>query len=214
MSERFCSLIFDLDGTLWDCSGACAVAFNRAYESLGLNRRVTTEFVRSMCGKPADECDELLLAEIPAHDRATALARLDHEEVNSIAEHAHEALYPGVAEGLRQLKEHYRIFLVSNCGTRYLDTFLRHSLVGDLFEDVECFGRTKQQKNENIVAVVLRNNLTAPCYIGDTAGDQQAALKAGVPFFHAAYGFGSDVTESESFSTFSNLVARFVSSIG
>ena len=30
-----------------------------------------------------------------------------------------------------------------------------------------------------------------PLYIGDTQGDYDAATAAGVPFLHAAYGFGS-----------------------
>lgn len=38
--------------------------------------------------------------------------------------------------------------------------------------------------------MVERNHLQAPVYVGDTAMDQEAAGKAGVPFFHAAYGFG------------------------
>ena len=35
-----------------------------------------------------------------------------------------------------------------------------------------------------------RNGLQAPIYVGDTAGDQQAARQAGVPFVFAQYGFG------------------------
>ena len=27
-------------------------------------------------------------------------------------------------------------------------------------------------------------------YVGDTSGDEAAAREAGIPFFHAAYGFG------------------------
>ena len=39
--------------------------------------------------------------------------------------------------------------------------------------------------------VVERNGLKRPLYIGDTQGDCDAAAKAGVPFLHAAYGFGA-----------------------
>ena len=35
-----------------------------------------------------------------------------------------------------------------------------------------------------------RNGLKHPVYVGDTAMDQASATKAGVPFVHAAYGFG------------------------
>ena len=39
--------------------------------------------------------------------------------------------------------------------------------------------------------MVRRHGLKRPLYIGDTQGDYNAAVKAGVPFLHAAYGFGS-----------------------
>lgn len=35
-----------------------------------------------------------------------------------------------------------------------------------------------------------RNHLRRPVYVGDTAMDQEAARLAGIPFLHAAYGFG------------------------
>ena len=35
-----------------------------------------------------------------------------------------------------------------------------------------------------------RNGIERAVYVGDTEGDRQAALRAGVPFIHAAYGYG------------------------
>ena len=45
-------------------------------------------------------------------------------------------------------------------------------------------------KGENIRLVMERNHWKSSIYIGDTEGDRQAALTAGIPFIHAAYGFG------------------------
>ena len=42
-------------------------------------------------------------------------------------------------------------------------------------------------------------------YVGDTAMDQEAAQKAGVPFLHAAYGFG-DVTGAPEITQFPQLL--------
>jgi phosphoglycolate phosphatase len=39
--------------------------------------------------------------------------------------------------------------------------------------------------------VIARNQLRAPLFVGDAAGDQEAARGCGVPFVHAGYGFGS-----------------------
>ena len=59
------------------------------------------------------------------------------------------------------------------------------------FTDWECSGRTGLPKGENIRLVVERNHLQAPVYVGDTRLDYEAAQQAGVPFIHAAYGFGT-----------------------
>ena len=46
------------------------------------------------------------------------------------------------------------------------------------------------RKGENIRLVMRRNGFDHAVYIGDTVKDQEAAVLAGVPFIHAAYGFG------------------------
>ena len=38
--------------------------------------------------------------------------------------------------------------------------------------------------------VARRRGLHSPVYVGDTAMDEESAAEAGVPFIHAAYGFG------------------------
>ena len=50
---------------------------------------------------------------------------------------------------------------------------------------------TGLQKWGNIKLVVERNHLRRPVYVGDTIIDSDAAEKAGVPFLHAGYGFGT-----------------------
>jgi phosphoglycolate phosphatase len=205
----FDSLIFDLDGTLWDCSGASAEAFNLAFEEFGVSRRVTREYVRSISGKPAAECDELLLRGTDPQLRNALSRRLDDLEIEAVRRHAASSLFAGVEAGLQELARRYRLCLVSNCGVRYLQAFHECSEVGHHFVDSECFGRTGKLKDRNIRSVVERQNLSAPCYIGDTAGDEEAAQGAQVPFFHAAYGFGHPSFPVRVFPSFDELVQYF-----
>lgn len=58
------------------------------------------------------------------------------------------------------------------------------------FEDTECWGRTRLSKGESNKILIARNHLKNPIYVGDTAGDYQSAVDAGIPFVYAAYGFG------------------------
>ena len=61
--------------------------------------------------------------------------------------------------------------------------------VGACFADHEC-SDTGLTKGENIRLVMERSGIGRAFYLGDTQGDLNAADQAGVPFVHAAYGFG------------------------
>jgi phosphoglycolate phosphatase len=118
-------------------------------------------------------------------------------------------LYPGVAEGLAALAKHYPLFIVSNCDSDYLDIFFHRTRLRDLFRDAECYGNTGMNKAENLKAVVERNRLRKPAYMGDTAGDQIAARKAGMDYYHVTYGFGQPHTDCLTFDSFAEACAFF-----
>ena len=63
---------------------------------------------------------------------------------------------------------------------------------------------------ENIKALVERNGIAKPLYIGDTQGDCDEAHRAGVPFAFAAYGFGSCSNPDLSFDSFNTIVDYFM----
>ena len=206
----FDSLIFDLDGTLWNASAASARAINQVYREFNVPERISPEFVQLISGKPADECDSILLKNIPQTLRKEALGILDGLEVEYIRKAAAVSLYPAVKEGLYALSQHYSLFLVSNCGEQYLDVFLEHSGVGELFVDSECYGRTRKAKSKNIRAVIKRNQLSTSCYIGDTVMDEAAAFDAEIPFMHAAYGFGIPNRTPLAFLSFKELTQHLL----
>lgn len=206
---HFDGLIFDLDGTLWDCSQASADACNRAYEKFGISSRVTKGFVESISGSPSSECEELLLGDIPIELRKEVARSFDEFEVAAIRAYAPRALYPDVETGLGKLRQLYKLFVVSNCNERYLELFHTYTTIGKLFADSECFGRTKRLKYENIRSLMERQRLSSACYIGDTARDQEAAEKAQIPFFHASYGFGKASQNSLAFASFKELESYF-----
>jgi phosphoglycolate phosphatase len=99
-------------------------------------------------------------------------------------------LYTGLDDTIKSLAGKYKLYIVSNCQSGYIETFLSHCPVAGYFLGHQCYGTKGQPKAENIKDIVNDHQLQAPVYIGDTMGDYTSASKAGVPFIFADYGFG------------------------
>ena len=61
----------------------------------------------------------------------------------------------------------------------------------EIIRDHLCFGDTGTEKGQTILELMRRNGITDAVYVGDTQGDYEATLVAGIPFIWAAYGFGN-----------------------
>ena len=188
----FDGLLFDLDGTLWDSVDAICVSWNQTLAELA------PEYAGTVTRQRLLPCMGMLLSDIldrlvPGLDQKQAaplLEELLEAENRYVAAHG-GVLYPHAAETLETLSSRYPLFIVSNCQAGYIEAFFQAHGLGRFFTDYENPGRTDLDKAGNIALVVERNGLKAPLYIGDTQGDYNSATKAGVPFLHAAYGFGT-----------------------
>ena len=54
-----------------------------------------------------------------------------------------------------------------------------------------CFGDTGTSKGQTIRTLMEKYQIENCAYIGDTQGDYEATVEAGVPFIFCAYGFGN-----------------------
>jgi phosphoglycolate phosphatase len=200
------SLIFDLDGTLWDTCASCAKAWNVVLRRNRIAfREITADDVRKVTGRPHDQC---IRDTFVGFDEATLKLLSDETSVedNRMIELHGGELYPGVAEVLTTLAARYPLFIVSNCQAGYIELFLRDSGLGALFRDFECWGNTGRAKPDNLRVLIARNRLAAPWFIGDAPGDHQAALACKVPFVFAAYGFSMVEGYDLRLETFSDLL--------
>lgn len=209
MHKQLDALIFDLDGTLWDPCESVMHAENLAASWANVESQTSTELVRSTCGRAESEIWKIHFPNIRDEQIEIIRNHFAKAFAESLAHKKGAAFFPGVLEGLTLLKQQYRLFLVSNCSVDYLECFFKWSACRDLFEDTECFGRTGKPKGENIRDIITRNKINASVYIGDTAGDQKAAIEAGIPYYHAKYGFGRPEHECHEFENFSDLVRYF-----
>lgn len=204
-------LIFDLDGTLWDSTQACAKAWTDGAKSYDPKAPAfTAEDLGRIMGMTFDKAVETLL---PKSDpsRREEMGRACYEKELEYLETIGAILYEGVGPGLVKLAKAYPLYLVSNCLPEYLESFFNLTQFRALFKDSECFGNTGKNKGHNIALVRDRNHLKSPAYIGDTGSDQEAAIFAKATYYHMDYGFGRASHPCQHFSDFDALVEYFLS---
>lgn len=185
------SIIFDMDGTLWDSSESVAKAWNEVLDSFPeVSIRVTAEDIQSVMGQTMDVIADRFFGR-ENHSRSMEImnACADHE--NSYLLRSGGRLYDNLEQTLAKLAESHRLFIVSNCQRGYIEAFLEHYQLGKYFKGHICWGDNLLQKGENIRLIMDKNGITDALYVGDTQGDCDSAYYAGARFAHAAYGFGT-----------------------
>lgn len=186
----FDSILFDLDGTLWDAVPEITLCWNQAIREAGVERPpLTVEEVRSCMGMQIADIAARRLPGLTWERQQEVITECCRIENEYLSVHG-AAVYPGAEETLAKLSQTCRLFVVSNCQDGYIQSFFAGTGLGKYFTGFECAGRTDRPKAENIALVVRQYGLKNPVYVGDTALDYKSATQAGVPFIHAAYGFG------------------------
>ena len=186
------SLIFDIDGTLWDTRAIVARGYNVELERLGRpDLFLTAEYLTSLFGKTAQEIADVIFRDYPAGERLGLIMNCMETERVVLRADPCQVGYEGVKETLLKLKERYRLFVVSNCEQGYPEIMMEKLGLQDVFEDHLCHGDTGLPKGDTIRLLMEHNAVTEAVYIGDTQGDCDASRAAGIPFIFCAYGFGS-----------------------
>lgn len=188
MKAKFDSLIFDMDGTLWDAVDSYCEIWNVTARQLGIDRTVRRDELIGLMGKTLDVILEHIF-EGWAIDRPRFLALLFENEQKMMPVLGGR-LYPDVFRLIPQLSRRYPLFMASNCGEDGLRNFLRFTRLEPYFIDTITYGETGLDKPYNIRLLADRNNLRSPLYIGDTEGDCRSAHQAGVKMLNVTYGFG------------------------
>lgn len=203
------SLIFDLDGTLWDALDTYLASWNEGAKIENLNRTFTRDDLHYVMGWERSKVLDHLFPGI-AKERQEEIYRTINESRLRLMPEMGGVLYDGVWEGLIKLSEKYKLFIVSNCPANLIVEFMKWADLEQYITDEMAHGVNSMPKHHNIKLLVDKHNLTNPIYIGDTEGDCLETRKAGLPFVLFTYGFGTTDDYDLKFDDFHSFTEYFM----
>lgn len=202
-------ILFDLDGTLWDSTPEILKTWQIVLDRRpGLREPITIDELQGLMGLPMTEIARRLFPSLDSDKQMALMTECCSEENDYLRQYG-ARLFDGVRETLLELKKHHKLCIVSNCQKGYIEAFLTAHDLWDVFSDYLSFGDTGLTKGENNRLVIERNGFSHPVYVGDTQGDLQSAMDAGIPFIFCKYGFGQVDHYDAAIDRFSDLLNLF-----
>jgi phosphoglycolate phosphatase len=204
------SLLFDMDGTLWDGVEAYAQGFNDFFKANNINRQIVKNDISALMGWEQDKFLQAVVPEIDFSERESAYNQIIEFQYQRI-ESGIGMLYDGVREGLEKLSERYKLFIVSNCPEFAIEHFMHWAKIEHTITDLAAHGKNHKPKHENIRFLIEKHGLKHPFYIGDTDSDSKQSSLVPLPFIFVDYGFGETSNYTLRFSSFKQLSDYFLS---
>lgn len=190
MNEKGLSLIFDLDGTLWDSTSIIYEVWKKEFN-------ISKDTLDSLMGMTNDEIINYLNIN---DSRLDMVQQKENEYIRLFGGN----IFNGVLDIIPKLAKKYNLYIVSNCQDGYIDAFLDYYSLRKYFKDYICSGQTKKKKSSNLKTLIKKNNICNAIFIGDTKSDLIAANNLKVPFLYASYGF-EKLKYKNSFNNFNEL---------
>ena len=190
---KYESIIFDIDGTLWDSRALIAEGYNIQLRKEGLHHLQTDEEVLlRLFGRTMSDIADHLFPEFPPEERYALMDRCIESEDAYLNAHPCDTIaYPDIATTMEALAKKHRLFIVSNGQKGYPQLAAKKLKVEHLITGYLSYGDTGTHKGETIRILMKDHNITDAVYVGDTQGDYEATRDAGIDFIWADYGFGT-----------------------
>ena len=189
---KYESIIFDIDGTLWDSRALIAEGYNIQLRKEGLHHLQTNEDVLlRLFGRTMSDIADNLFPDIAPQERYALMDRCIASEDAYLEGHPCDTIaYPDIRSTMEQLAQKHRLFIVSNGQKGYPQLAARKLKVDHLICGYLSYGDTGTHKGQTIRILMEDNSIESAVYVGDTQGDYEATVDAGIDFIWADYGFG------------------------
>ncbi len=203
------SIIFDMDGTLWDAVDTYAGSWDIVFKERNMNRSMPRSELAKMVGWEGKKVLETIMPDYDDETRQLIYARVNEVRRELLPKNG-GILYQGVKEGLEQLAVKYQLFIVSNCAKGVIRLFMDWAGINEHIIDELAYGVNYMPKNHNIKLLIEKHNLQNPVYVGDTEGDAEQSRLAGIPFVFVSYGFGETDDHDLRFDSFTDFTNYFM----
>lgn len=180
------SIIFDLDGTLWDTSEITLKIWENIAQEY--NIEIKENDIKNIMGLTIKEIVEYLFKN-NTKNGYRFISECQKEENKYFEQHGGK-IYKNTIYTIKELSKKTKIFIVSNCQKGYIEAFLKHYNLERYISDFECSGNTGKEKTDNTKIIIKRNNVSNALLVGDTEKDYRAAVENNIKFIWASYGFG------------------------
>lgn len=201
------TLIFDIDGTLWDSRQLVAEGYNIQFQKEGReDLMINAEILKPLFGRIMKDIADALLASVPVEERYDLMERCMATENEYLHSNPCNIGYPNVKETIAQLAQDHRLFIVSNSQKGYPELCIEKMGLEDYIEGHMCYGDTLSSKGTTIRCLMEKYGITDAVYIGDTQGDYEATVEAGIPFVWCTFGFGQPAGYAAKIDAFEELL--------
>jgi len=204
------SLIFDMDGTLWDAVETYAFSWTQVLKENGIDKVLTKKDIQNYMGMEMKQIFKEIFPDSSPELREKLYQDIIKKEHEVISQMGGE-VYPDVIEGLEKLSTKYKLFMLSNCQEGGIKDFMNYTETKYLFTDYMEYGMNFQPKHTNLKILIDRHNLKNPMYVGDTDSDRKQCELAHVPFVFVSWGFGNTDTYILKFDKKKDLTDYFMS---
>ncbi|MBC8058187.1 MAG: phosphoglycolate phosphatase [Rhizobiales bacterium] len=183
----------DLDGTMVDTLGDFDAVLNAVLRELDLPA-IDRAFLGRTIGKGSEHLIRSTLAEVGSgealYERTFALYQRRYLDVNG----DHSAVFPGVVEGLTQLRARgWKLACLTNKPTAFALPLLRKKGLDGFFDAVFGGDAFERKKPDPLPLLKTCEALGRPpartLMVGDSSNDARAARAAGCPVVLVSYGY-------------------------
>lgn len=189
MVKGYKLLIFDWDGTLMDSAERIVRCFQAAARDCGLDT-LTDDAIRKTIGLGVVEALARILPDTNEGGRQAVATRYREHFL-----HLNETptpLFPGVAEGLRDLRHRgYRLAVATGKSRVGLNAALHASGTDAIFCATRCADETRSKPHPRMLHEILEEagvGAGEALMVGDTSYDIEMAANAGMDSVAVAYG--------------------------